>query len=638
MTEEDERRRLLARVPPRVVSSGFLMSGECLQSESLSVVNRHLCLELAALGVEVCAESSERRGGTEPRFLALMRRHLVTATQHAVQWCSSLPPAFVDDARLRILFDMCDSWRCCQPRYPGKRDGVDLVATGSNYSANVLERYGVPSEKLLVLPLGVDTTVFHPGVPPLDLRRVKWENLDAGPAEAGHYERFKFLFLAQGQPRKGLEPLLLAYEQVGTADTLLLVKCNNRRWGRDPGEIIRGWLARGKRPPIAWTSELLTEAETAGLIRAADCLVAPHLVEGFGLVPLQALACGTPVIVSDDGGPTEYATPENALLLRGTRHTDAHYDIPAGFGYFEPDREHLAELLEYAAGGADLQSQRAAGLRTAAKWTWRRTAEMLLEEGIESRGVPLARTRHTQRKRTPGLVSIVIACRDGGEQLRRYLASLRRCTSHYELIVVDDASDPPLLWQPGGHDPGPHQTWLRTEAKCTAAARNVGFERAAGEWICACDCDLEAVDPEWIDRLVRCAQETGACIVGPALLLRDGEHIDEAGHDLAEGVPRPLWHGALWEPRPAEQVAYVSGAVHLFRAELLDLTGGMWPEYAPTLWDDVDFCYHARALTGRPIVCCHAARVIHHRGSFTLSAEGRAAYGRNRELFERYWG
>jgi UDP-glucose:(heptosyl)LPS alpha-1,3-glucosyltransferase len=87
-------------------------------------------------------------------------------------------------------------------------------------------------------------------------------------------------------------------------------------------------LAVGPYDPASWKRDA-ERAGIAGRIRylpprrdilfyfaAADALVAPSVFEPFGLIPLEAMACGLPVIITPPMGVTEIATPEDAVILR----------------------------------------------------------------------------------------------------------------------------------------------------------------------------------------------------------------------------------------------------------------------------------------------------------------------------------
>jgi glycosyltransferase involved in cell wall biosynthesis len=157
-------------------------------------------------------------------------------------------------------------------------------------------------------------------------------------------------------PRKNLGRLLEAY--------LLLKKAR-----KSLPEMVWGGLER-------WESgQLLSQARAAGVIlpgfiaqhhlptlyRQAEMLVYPSLYEGFGLPPLEAMACGTPVIVSDMTSLPE-VVGEAALKVDPTD--------PMEIAWV------MAQLLDDPALQAQL---RQAGIERAKQFTWKRSAQRLVE-------------------------------------------------------------------------------------------------------------------------------------------------------------------------------------------------------------------------------------------------------------------
>ena len=110
--------------------------------------------------------------------------------------------------------------------------------------------------------------------------------------------------------------------------------------------------ARAARPPLAGSVRLLgrvRDRELVEVYRAADVAVLPTLaVEGFGLVVLEAAACGTPSIVTDVGGLSEAAAPLDRSLV-----------VPAA------DAGALADRLRAAAARAPAGSRGHPPLRRA---------------------------------------------------------------------------------------------------------------------------------------------------------------------------------------------------------------------------------------------------------------------------------
>lgn len=101
--------------------------------------------------------------------------------------------------------------------------------------------------------------------------------------------------------------------------------------------------------------------EIASLYRTADLLVHPSWFEGFGLPPLEAMACGTPTVITDSGGVLEYARDGENCLLTPAR-----------------DPEALAAAIRTLMGDEPLRLRfRTNGLKTAAEFTWEHAADQL---------------------------------------------------------------------------------------------------------------------------------------------------------------------------------------------------------------------------------------------------------------------
>jgi glycosyltransferase involved in cell wall biosynthesis len=156
-------------------------------------------------------------------------------------------------------------------------------------------------------------------------------------------------------PRKNLARVLDAYvalRQRGV-DVPPMVWIGLQRWGS--GELLERARSAGVILP-----GFVAQEELPALFRQALVLVYLSLYEGFGLPPLEAMACGTPVIASDTTSLPE-AVGEAGLQVDPT------------------DVQALAATLERLLGDVSLQKHlRRAGIERAGRFTWARTAQQLL--------------------------------------------------------------------------------------------------------------------------------------------------------------------------------------------------------------------------------------------------------------------
>lgn len=167
-----------------------------------------------------------------------------------------------------------------------------LVATAPEERASLIRDYGARCERIALIPCGVDPGLFHPG------------DRQASKAALGLAGKRVALYVGRHEENKGLRTLLAALE--------VLVK-DDPRFARDVRVLIVGgdvWdkerldeelLARGLAGWVAAVGPKPQE-ELALYYRAAEVCVMPSYYETFGLVAVEAMACGTPVIASRVGG------------------------------------------------------------------------------------------------------------------------------------------------------------------------------------------------------------------------------------------------------------------------------------------------------------------------------------------------
>ncbi len=173
-----------------------------------------------------------------------------------------------------------------------------IAGTDRIVAANVVERahlvwyYGAPAERVVVIPCGVDTELFQPMA-----RATAKDLLELGPDPL-------LLYVGRLQPIKGLETLLQAMARLGGGAKLLII-------GGDQDEPENGHAVHLRERVAALGLARRVRflgAQPQQRLRlfyaAAEATVMPSYYESFGMVALEAMACGSPVVASRVGGLT----------------------------------------------------------------------------------------------------------------------------------------------------------------------------------------------------------------------------------------------------------------------------------------------------------------------------------------------
>jgi glycosyltransferase involved in cell wall biosynthesis len=222
---------------------------------------------------------------------------------------------------------------------PRARAAERVLADSEHGREQLVDVLGLPPERVVAVPLGVDAH-FSPG--PADREQL---------GERFGIDRPYVLCVGTLEPRKNLLAALQAVERARIGGEVMLVVAGGQGWRNEAFE--RAVEATDVRLTVTGR---VSDTELAELYRGALCLVFPSLWEGYGLPPLEAMACGCPVIAT-----TRPAVPEvvgDAGLLVDPLDVDA---IAGAIRRVTADAELSARLRER-------------GLARAAELTWERTA------------------------------------------------------------------------------------------------------------------------------------------------------------------------------------------------------------------------------------------------------------------------
>jgi glycosyltransferase involved in cell wall biosynthesis len=174
------------------------------------------------------------------------------------------------------------------------------VLAVSDAETKQLTALGVGGSSIEVVPNPIDLDEFDPPI-----ERGRFRN------RFGITEDRIVLFLGKITPRKRVDMLIRAFAQLVRTDARLVIA------GNDLDGDARLKPSRYKYVGITFTG-LLTGRERLEALADADVVVYPGEHEIFGLVPLESILCGTPVVVSDDCGCGEVVrSVEGGLAVPG---------------------------------------------------------------------------------------------------------------------------------------------------------------------------------------------------------------------------------------------------------------------------------------------------------------------------------
>ncbi len=222
-----------------------------------------------------------------------------------------------------------------------------VIADSEHTRREILELLGADPARVRVVPLGVSAALSR--CPPEEIATFRRER--ALPADY-------LLYVGARKRHKNLSLLLAALASLPAGERPPLVLSGPPWPGSEPLARLASGL--GLDRAVHFAGDLGDERGLACLYSGAALYVHPALDEGFGLPPLEAMACGTPVLSSTGGALPESVGEAGALLPPAD---------PEAWG------QAIATLLRDAARRAELVRR---GLARARELTWERAAERTL--------------------------------------------------------------------------------------------------------------------------------------------------------------------------------------------------------------------------------------------------------------------
>jgi len=227
-----------------------------------------------------------------------------------------------------------------------------IIAVSEFTKHRVVELLAVPQEKVTVIPNGVDER-FSPR---------SEEEILCMRRSLGITCPAYLLYVGNLEPRKNLQRLLQAWAiaQRSVAPEIELVVA-----GAKGSSLVFEECSLGTLPARVQFTGYVADDQLPALYAGSLALLYPSLYEGFGLPPLEAMACGTPVVTSAKTSLPE-VVGDAAILV------DAE------------DAESIADAITRIASSDPLRGElRRRGLERAKEFTWERTANLTLRLLLE---------------------------------------------------------------------------------------------------------------------------------------------------------------------------------------------------------------------------------------------------------------
>lgn len=356
----------------------IIWEGSQFVYHSLALINREQCLRLMKSDYELSIKPYEKEQfvpDTDDEFFGLTKlfnKDIGYADIHVRHhWPPNLTPP--DNGK----------WIIIQPWEFGYlpkdwanvfSNEVDEMWVPSTYVKNVYIKSGIPAERVVVVPNGINSTQFNPDVEQYKLKSNK---------------NFKFLFVGGTIFRKGIDILLEVYINTFSSqdDVCLVIKDfggDSFYQGKNVKEIIAELKQNPKHPEIEYIDSILSEKELAGLYKASDVLVHPYRGEGFGIPIIEAMACGTPAVVTNGGACLDFCNSENSFLvdaelIRYDRKDVDGMELTDNLSMHEVSKQDLQKKMLYVAGNQNEIEEKGkiASEFVRTKFTWDESSKTL---------------------------------------------------------------------------------------------------------------------------------------------------------------------------------------------------------------------------------------------------------------------
>ena len=244
-------------------------------------------------------------------------------------------------------------------------DGI--IAVSKEMKQDVVELYGVDENKVRVIYNGIDPDFYHPIFDESILQK-----------HGINSQKPFVLFVGRITRQKGISQLIQAIPQIDKNAQIVL--CAGAPDTPELAEECKNLIAKAseKRGGIIWIQAMMPHAELRIIYSHATVFATPSLYEPFGIINLEAMACGTPVVGSAVGGIPEIIVEGETGFLVELEHKSKTDFSPKNPEKFQSD---FAEKLNMLLTNPSLSEKmgKAARKRAEFVFSWKNIARQTMD-------------------------------------------------------------------------------------------------------------------------------------------------------------------------------------------------------------------------------------------------------------------
>lgn len=256
----------------------------------------------------------------------------------------------------------------------------NIVVTPSNWSRNRIIDFGFDKDSVFIVPHGVDGTKFYP----LNKGERQLQRTTLG------YDEHDVVFLNVGAPiwNKGMDLMLEAFFRVRKKhkNAKLLIKDQEALYGISVVSMIQNLTAQGKISldnddinSIRIVPKTLSIDQLRQLYGMADYYLSPYRAEGFNLPVIEAIACGTQVIVTDGGSTDDFCDEHTSTKIPSVKLEGQTIQGHYVGAFLQPDIDALVDIMDNNIENSDKNQNKMnfGRINLLEKFSWRRAGNLI---------------------------------------------------------------------------------------------------------------------------------------------------------------------------------------------------------------------------------------------------------------------